>query len=132
MVESIGTLMIIDDDEVDQMLYARVVERSGRVENLIQMEAADLALAFLQSDDCPVIDVILLDLRMPRMDGFEFLEALTAMGDAAAKVGVVVVVLTTSIHPSDRARAAQHPLVAEFWNKPLDEGMIVELCKLLD
>ena len=131
MQPRIENLMLIDDDETDQMIYKRIVDRSGVVGNLIQMNAADIALEYLRSAECPPIDAIILDLRMPRMDGFEFLNALESES-VMNKVQVVIVMLTTSLDPQDEARAKSHPLVADFWHKPLEAGNIVELCKLLD
>lgn len=126
----IQNLMLIDDDVVDQKLYKRIIDRTGRVENIIQFEAADLALEYLRSAECPQIDAIILDLRMPRMDGFEFLDAINSE-DELEKVHAVIVMLTTSLAPEDQARAKNHPLVKDFWNKPLEERMIIELCALL-
>ena len=90
-----------------------------------------VALEYLRSDECPPIDAIVLDLRMPRMDGFEFLDALQS-DRRTKKVRAVIVMLTTSLDPQDQARAENHPLVTDFWNKPLEESHLSELCRLLD
>lgn len=127
----IQNVMLIDDNEIDQEVYKRIIDRSGMVANLIQMEAADVALQHLLSPDCPQIDAIILDLRMPRMDGFEFLDALEGEVDTG-KVGAVIVMLTTSLDQDDQARAESHPLIAAFWNKPLEKGHLIELCAILN
>ncbi|MGP6086391.1 response regulator [Antarctobacter jejuensis] len=114
----IGTLMIIDDNVVDQKLYARLIKRSGRVTTLLEFLMATDALEFLAKPDCPAIDVILLDINMPRMNGFEFLEAATArFGPGFAKAAVIM--LTTSISDQDRKRAAQFDVVRDYFQKPL-------------
>ncbi len=120
---------MIDDEPVDQWLYRRTIEQSGLVEELHQFTSGQDALDFLEARPGDSIDAILLDVRMPEMNGFEFLDAATAqLGDRFA--AVVVIMLTTSLDPKDRARAEQLELVKDYLNKPLtSEGLtrVVEL-----
>lgn len=110
--------MLIDDTDIDQKLYQRVLKRSGLVEEVIPFLYADEALEFLRSNASEKIDLIFLDINMPRMNGFEFLEAATReFGDTFAHV--VIVMLTTSLAPEDRERAAEFEIVRDFINKPL-------------
>ena len=114
----IGRLLLIDDNDVDQMMYKRIIQRSGLVGETISFLYADEALEYLKREDCPHVDAVLLDVMMPRMDGFEFLEAVnTELGDSFN--GIVVVMLTTSLNPDDRARAESFDSVRDFLNKPL-------------
>lgn len=113
--------MLIDDNALDQKLYLRLIKRSGLVETLHQMESAEAALAFFRDPDQPVIDAILLDIRMPRMDGFEFLErATTELADGFAEIAVIM--LTTSMSAQDRARADGFDIVKGYITKPLTEA----------
>ena len=114
----IGTLMIIDDNEVDQKLCRRLVNRSGIVDNFIGFLSAEEALDYLRRQTLPAADAILLDINMPRMDGFEFLEAATnELGERFARV--VIMMLTTSLNPSDQERARRYAVVKDYCNKPL-------------
>ena len=110
--------LLIDDTAIDQKLYRRILERSEIVEDVTSFSYADEALEFLISNRSAEVDVIFLDINMPRMNGFEFLEA------AVEKLGetfthVVIVMLTTSLNPADRERAEQFSVVRDFINKPL-------------
>ena len=114
----IDTLMLIDDSEVDLLIYDRIIKRSGLVGNTLTFLTADLALEFIESGKCPSIDAIILDVNMPRMNGFEFLEALET-SPAVKQIICIIVMLTTSLDPRDKQRAEASPLVTEFLYKPL-------------
>ncbi|MEL6478783.1 MAG: response regulator [Pseudomonadota bacterium] len=118
MTETISTAMLVDDEEIDQKMYRRIIQRSEIVENVHVFKYADTALDFLKDGEVDNVDVIFLDINMPRMNGFEFLEAATReLGEDFAKI--VIVMLTTSLDPKDRARAAEFEVVRDFINKPL-------------
>lgn len=126
----IETVMLIDDESFDQKLYQRVITRSGLVGEVISFLYADEALAYLASADSKPIDVIFLDINMPRMNGFEFLEAATrTLGEEFARI--VVVMLTTSLERSDRERAASYSVVRRFINKPLTREHLEEVAEIL-
>lgn len=126
----IPVAMIIDDEAFDQKVYRRIIDRSGLVEKTLSFSAADEALDYLKQHPDDPIDLILLDINMPRMNGFEFL-------DAAARelrpnfAKVCIVMLTTSLDPLDRERAAQYEIVRDFLNKPLTLDDLSRLAKLI-
>lgn len=114
----IRTVMTIDDEPVDQMIYKRVLKRSGIVGNVLDFQLAEDALAYFRSEACIKPDIVFLDIHMPRMNGFEFLDAVTSeFGDCFA--GCVVIMLTTSLDPEDRERAGRYPIVKDYLSKPL-------------
>ena len=129
-VTVIETVMIVDDDRFDQMLSKRVLERSGMVRTIIQFQSPEQAVAYLAGKNRPNIDIILLDIIMPRMNGFEFLEAATR--DCGPDFACcVVVMLTTSLDPMDLARAKQFSMIKDYFSKPLELADVPKLASLL-
>lgn len=117
-MKKIKLAVLIDDEEIDQRQYTRVMERSGLVEEVLTFTYADQALDHLKANKALEVDLILLDINMPRMNGFEFLTRATdELGAHFAKS--VVVMLTTSLNPGDRERAESFPVVKDYINKPL-------------
>ncbi|MEO0751306.1 MAG: response regulator [Pseudomonadota bacterium] len=130
MTKPIRTAMLIDDEDFDQRQYKRVLTKSGLVETVLQFTYAEDALAHIQAHPGLVIDVIFLDINMPRMNGFEFLEeATTKFGPDFVKT--VVVMLTTSLNPNDRTRAESYEVVRYFINKPLTQEHVAQVAELV-
>lgn len=122
-------VVLIDDERFDQIAYRRTLEASGIVEEIITFRSAIDALEFFKADPPPV-DLILLDVNMPRMNGFEFLEALDNRFDDI-DVSAVVIMLTTSLDPRDRERALKFDVVRDFISKPLTVDQVAQIARTL-
>lgn len=123
-------LMLIDDNEDDQMFYRRIIKKSGLVETFHPFFMAEDALGFLREDSHPPIDAILLDINMPGLNGFQFLDAATEeFGDSFAKIAVIM--LTTSILEEDKRRASHYAIVKDYINKPLEQQHLERIDRML-
>lgn len=126
---TISTLMMIDDNVIDQQMYKRIVTKSGAVGRLLQFYMAQDALDHLADASLPQPDLILLDINMPGMDGFEFLDRFEQnFGPDRCKV---IVMLTTSLDPKDEERVKDYKTVKRFLNKPLTIALMQELTQIL-
>jgi len=131
---------LVDDSEVDLMLATRVLERSGLVGTVRCHEGAREALQAWQmglTHGAELPSLILLDINMPGMGGFELLQALESLppsagvsGDEPANLPVPpVVMLSSSPDPADRRRALAHACVRDFLVKPLTGQHLAELAQ---
>lgn len=114
-------LLLIDDDHVTFWLVNRLNKKLGIVGDLQHAVDGLAGLEVMQrvaAGQAPRPDVILLDVNMPRMNGFEFLEEYARMPEPV-RSGVMLLMLTSSMLDRDRQRAEAHPFVSGFLDKPL-------------
>ncbi|MDP1684817.1 response regulator [Hydrogenophaga sp.] len=121
-------VLMVDDNENDLLFTRIALQRSGVDFDVQAFERAQEALQMLAATPDHGIDLILLDINMPVMDGFGFLQAFEAL-PPAQRGHAVVVMLSSSSDPADRTRAAGHACVRDFLRKPLDK---VAAAKLID
>jgi CheY-like chemotaxis protein len=121
-------LMLVDDDENDLLFTRLALQRSGVDYEVFAFERAEEALTLLRNDPAHGIDIILLDINMPGLDGFGFLAAFEAL---PALRNVAVVMLTSSSDPSDQQRASLHRSVRGFLIKPLSRVDAASLTELI-
>ncbi|MCU0419092.1 MAG: response regulator [Cyclobacteriaceae bacterium] len=114
---SVHTAFLIDDNEVDLFVQSKFIQLSQFASHIITFQSAKDALQALATSQAP--DIIFLDLNMPGMGGFDFLDQLRSR-----PVRPDVIILTSSNNQSDRERARTYGNVLDFVTKPLTmEGL---------
>lgn len=117
----IRKLLIVDDNPGDVDLCRIMFEPAGCVREFLSAATGDEALEILKAMRTAPPEVVLLDINMPRMSGFELVAAYEAWRDEHLRPDEplpAVVMLTSSEQPRERERAASHPLVKGFLVKP--------------
>lgn len=118
--------MLVDDDPDDNYIHQLVIADWGKCDTVRVAENGTEALTYLANTSAPDYvrpEVILLDINMPGMNGFEFLEEYHRLADQL-KSNVVVMMLTTSLNPTDENRAEKFNEVTGYRNKPLTKAML--------
>jgi CheY-like chemotaxis protein len=115
-------VLLVDDDDATNFL-AELAFKNLDIANEIEIASDGLiAYEWIRQNNCP--DIIFLDIRMPRMDGFDFLDNITQT-DVCKQAKVVM--LTSSCRSEDKAKAFTYNAVVDYLEKPLTEKMIQKI-----
>lgn len=120
------TALIIDDNPADTFLHKLVIQESHRIPHVIEIQSAREGLARLIRQDATPPVLILLDINMPDMNGFLFLEEFAKLPPPIQDDSTIVM-LSTSLNADDRARAENDPHVAKYLTKPLTIAKITDI-----
>ncbi len=108
---------VIEDRQEDRFFLGHMLRDAYPDCQIFEFSYAEDALAYLRSPDRPKLNLIFVDISMPRMDGFEFADAYRDLY-AELKADTRLFVLSSSIDPGDRARAMHHAAISGFLEKP--------------
>lgn len=123
--------MLIDDSDVDLFIQKRFIEIAGFAKNIKVYNSPHQAITYLQESDSPTPQIIFLDLNMPDMDGFGFLDKFGELPEKIQEL-VKVVVLTSSSNHMDKKKAEAYAPVTNFLSKPLSVDALKNLSKEMD
>jgi CheY-like chemotaxis protein len=120
------SILLIDDDKVTNYLHSIVINDMGVSNNIEIKQNGKDGLKFLE--ECHrngrLPEIILVDLKMPVMDGFEFIDAFRKMNLPENQTRIVM--LTTSSNPKDIDKMKEKG-ITDFYDKPLTEEKLTEL-----
>jgi CheY-like chemotaxis protein len=113
--------MLIDDNPHDNFFHERAIRMVDTESTVIVKENGIQALEYLKSSKGTApADLIFLDINMPGMNGWEFLQQYVQL-DKELQNGIIVIMLTTSDNPDDQEKAHQLDFVSDFITKPLTQ-----------
>jgi CheY-like chemotaxis protein len=126
-----ATAMLIDDSEIDNFINMKMMEGCNFAGRVYVHTNGRSALEFLKNIERMEVkeqalfpDVIFLDLNMPIIDGYQFIDEFEKI-TKALKNKTKIIILTTSLNPSDQERSKNYPQITGYINKPLT-------CELID
>jgi CheY-like chemotaxis protein len=124
-------LLCIDDDPITIMLSKMVMTRAAYANEIVTAQNGEEALVYLDrlmNENSPIPDLIFLDLNMPIMGGWEFLDAFSEEKYRSYFAKSKVVVLSSTIDPRDIEKSKSYEMVLDFMSKPISKELL-ELVK---
>ena len=125
-------VMIVDDTKIDRYIASTVMKKHFFSREIMEFDMATKAIMYLeenQNNPQMLPQVTILDVRMPEMDGFQFLEKLSQL-PAMVSQSCCIIMLSSSLDPSDLERAQQNAIVKMFLNKPLNKTNLEQIRQL--
>jgi CheY-like chemotaxis protein len=127
----LNSILLIDDDEITNFFNRHLIEKMGIARHVHVENNGQYALRYLTekeayAPDYQKPDLILLDINMPIMNGFEFLQEYESLSvDSHSRH--LIVMLTTSILDADRNKALRFSSLTDCYSKPLNEEQLQEI-----
>lgn len=123
-------ILCVDDDPITLMLCKKVIIKSSFSNEIITAQNGEEALIYFntiryadnKSNEHP--QLIFLDLNMPVMGGWEFLDHFNSSEFSEFNTTIKVVVLSSTIDPEDLEKTKQYPMVIDFLSKPITRVML--------
>jgi CheY-like chemotaxis protein len=129
------TVLLVDDDEINNFISIKLIKKALLNTEIMACLNGKFAIEQLielkRNDPDKMPDYILLDINMPIMNGWEFLDEYTRLNiDPEGKCKVFII--SSSVFSNDINKARSYPLVKDFISKPLNVDKIIELFKVED
>lgn len=122
-------VLLIDDSYIDNRINKQILVNEKFAQSITTIETPKEAFELLKTsleNNEPLPEVIFLDLRMPTMNGFEFLNALMELPGIKPN-DININILTSSLDPSDIKQIKANPLISKFIGKPLTKKSLQEI-----
>jgi CheY-like chemotaxis protein len=124
----LSKILFVDDDPITLMLCKKVIEKAEFSKEIITASNGEDALKYFDTiktnneDNFP--QLMFLDLNMPIMGGWEFLDAFTDENYTSFFPKLKVIVLSSTIDPKDIEKSRSYPMVINFLSKPITKEML--------
>ncbi len=126
MNKKLKTVLLLDDNGATNVIHAKFISKANCVEQILKFQCAIKALKHLKSEAPKSPDLIFVDINMPVMNGWKFLEEFEKMNSPEKKESIVVL-LSTSLSSNDREKASKTKSIDEVRLKPLTVKAVQEI-----
>jgi signal transduction histidine kinase len=122
------SVLVIDDTDIDRLLAEKIVKKYNFAEEVVLMESAEEMLDYLHqlpdTEADELLRLILLDINMPEIDGWEFLKQFDLL-NKKIKDQFRIFVVSSSKNPEDKERALSNEYVLDYVEKPLSKEVML-------
>jgi two-component SAPR family response regulator len=123
------TALLVDDNFIDNMINQKILNNSDFAEYIVVKQSCESAIQYLQElinrqEKLP--EIIFLDIRMPIKTGFDFLVEFQQL-QSPDKEYVKIVMLSSSLDPSDHKKVTEFNNVTDFFGKPLTSDLLKDI-----
>lgn len=120
-------LLVIDDDDINIFIISKIVEKTGYDVEIVAKHNGQLAIDYIKelvANHQPLPQLVLIDINMPILNGWEFIEAFEALNLEANND---MYMLSSSVYENDIEKAKSYKSVKGFISKPLSIDRLKEL-----
>lgn len=128
----IKTVLCVDDDPITLMLNEMVLNKASFCNELVTAKNGEEAILYFENllittnnDNYPKL--IFLDLNMPVMNGWEFLDTFIEKKFHHIFKKIKIIILSSTVDPNDIEKSKKHPIVIKFLPKPINKEMLESL-----
>ncbi|APQ19088.1 response regulator [Maribacter hydrothermalis] len=124
-LERLNTILLVDDDEASNFLHSIFINKLDLDVNINSALNGQEAIEFILGkgqEELELPCMVMLDLRMPIMDGWQFMKAYEELVPKKLKDQITIVLVTISDNKEDKERAIANEYIADFSQKPLSDA----------
>ncbi|SHK24175.1 Response regulator receiver domain-containing protein [Maribacter aquivivus] len=123
-LERLNTILLVDDDDASNFLHSIFINKLDMDVNINSALNGQEAIDFILGKGQEKLELpcmVMLDLRMPVMDGWQFMDAYEELVPKKLKDQITIVLVTISDNKEDKERAVANQYIADFAQKPLSD-----------
>lgn len=121
--------IIIDDSQLDCFIGEKIIQNTGIYSSIKSYTQATEAYEFIKNSDpeaAEAMTIIVLDIQMPVMNGFQFVEAFELLPENI-RSNYAIFMFSSSINENDKNRLENHPCIRKFYGKPISKDIVASL-----
>ena len=133
MSASYPHFIIIDDSQLDCFIGEKIIQNTGTYSSIKSFAEATDALQYIKNSYSGKTDtktIIVLDIQMPVMNGFQFVEAFELLPEEI-QAGYAIFMFSSSINENDKNRIDNHPIIRKFYGKPISKDTVASMVESL-
>ena len=124
--------IIIDDSQLDCFIAEKIIQNTGTFSSVKTYTQALEALEVIKGSGAKkdAVTIIVLDIQMPLMNGFQFVEAFEQLPEEI-RAGYAIFMFSSSINENDKNRMENYPSIRRFYGKPISKDTVAKMIEQL-